>query len=150
MPRELESLYRERLARADRTLAAVTEAAAAEPYPGGSWTRKQVLGHLLDSATNNHFRFGHAAQAGSLAVPGYAQREWVDWHDYAALPWADLLAHWRSRNELLTRLVAGLPEPVLSAPCRIGEDPEVTLEFLIRDYLDHLDHHVRQITGSIQ
>ena len=148
MPRELESLYRDRLARADRALANVTEAVAGEPYPGGSWTRKQVLGHLLDSATNNHFRFGHAAQAGSLAVPGYAQRAWVDWHDYGALPWADLLSHWRSRNELLTRLVAGLPESMLGAPCRIEEDPEVTLEFLIRDYLDHLDHHVRQITGT--
>lgn len=150
MPRELESLYRERIARADHALAAVAETVAAEPYPGGSWTRKQVLGHLLDSATNNHFRFGHAAQAGCLKVPGYAQREWVDWHGYAALPWSDLLAHWRSRNELLTRLVAGLPESALVAPCRIGEDPEVTLEFLIRDYLDHLDHHVGQISGSIK
>lgn len=148
MPRELESLYRARLARADNALATVTDAAAAEPYPGGSWTRKQVLGHLLDSATNNHFRFGHAAQAGCLKVPGYAQREWVDWHGYAALPWSELLAHWRSRNELLTRLVAGLPESALGARCRIGEDPEVTLEFLIRDYLDDVDHHVRQITGT--
>lgn len=148
MPRELESLYRVRLARAERALSNVTETAAAEPYPGGTWTRKQVLGHLLDSATNNHFRFGHAAQAGSLAVPGYAQREWVDWHSYTALPWSELLAHWRSRNELLTRLVAGLPESALGARCRIGEDPEVTLEFLIRDYLDDVDHHVRQITGT--
>ncbi len=146
MPGALGQEFRTRIAAADSKLRSLTEDAACQPYPGGTWLRKEVLGHLLDSAANNHVRFAMAASNGTYTGPEYDGDAWVRLHAYAQLPYSALLDHWRSRNELLTRLVEGIPNSALAAECRIGKNQPVTLKFLVEDYLDHLQHHVRQIT----
>jgi hypothetical protein len=116
-----------------------------ELRPGG-WCPKEVVGHLIDSALNNHQRFIRAAIEGSYEGPGYAQQEWVNLHGYRQLTWDAVVAHWKFQNELLGRVVARIPDQRLTAACTVGNGDAVTLEFLIEDYLAHMDHHIGQIS----
>jgi hypothetical protein len=148
MPPELGRVFERSLASAEARLAEVGEERAAEVIRPGGWLRKEVLGHLLDSAANNHQRFVRAALDGHYAGPSYEQEGWVRLQGYSELPWKTLLNSWRDRNATLARIVARIDETCLQAPCKIGEQPAVTLQFVIEDYLRHLDHHVAQIAGD--
>lgn len=148
MPSELGQIFQTRLDQAGARLSGVTEQQAGGPFRPGGWLRKEVLGHLLDSAANNHQRFVRAALDGHYEGPGYEQESWVRLHGYSTLPWASLLGTWRDRNAVLVRIVERIEEQRLQAPCTVGDGAPVTLQFLIEDYLRHLDHHVDQITGE--
>jgi hypothetical protein len=148
MPTELGQIFQRRLDQAETRLSRIGEQQAAEPVRSGGWLRKEVLGHLLDSAANNHQRFVRAAIDGHYEGPGYEQEGWVRLHGYAELPWTNLISTWRDRNTVLARLVERIEEQRLQAPCKVGDGAPVTLQFLIEDYLRHLDHHVCQITGE--
>ena len=71
MPQMLGDKFRVRLEKVQAELQRVSEAKASEHYRDGGWTRKQVLGHLLDSAANNHIRFVVAALNGEFTGPKY-------------------------------------------------------------------------------
>lgn len=148
MPQELGRVFQHRIASAEARLAAVEEGHAGEAFRPGGWKRKEVLGHLLDSAANNHQRFVRAALDGHYEGPSYEQESWVRLHGYSELPWKALLESWRDRNATLARLVERIEEERLQAPCKLGNDPAVPLQFVIEDYLRHLDHHVAQITAA--
>jgi hypothetical protein len=93
-------------------------------------------------------RFVKASLDGVYAGPTYEQRGWVALHGYGELPWSRLLDHWRSANELLTRVVERIPDSALEVSCTVeGYDP-VSLRALIVDYLDHMEHHIEQIAGG--
>jgi hypothetical protein len=126
-------------------LLAVPAATADTPWRAGGWTRKQIVGHLLDSAANNRQRFVRAAIDGSYAGPGYAQDAWVDLQGYKDLDWKTLLDWWQVEHEMLKTLVARIPEDRLSASCVVGDHQPVTLRFLIEDYVAHHKHHLKQI-----
>lgn len=148
MPEKLGRVFEQRLKAADERLSGLGESRAAEAFRPGGWLRKELLGHLLDSAANNHQRFVRAALDGRYEGPSYRQESWVRLHGYGELPWEALLASWRDHNATLARIVARIDEESLQAPCKIGSDPEVTLQFVIEDYLRHMDHHVAQIVGE--
>ncbi len=145
MPEALARQFREHLSAVEARLRRVTQAAADREVRPGGWRGTEVLGHLIDSALNNHQRFVRAALDGAYEGPAYDQRGWVGLHGYRDLPWSALLDHWRGHNELLARVVERMPESRLAAPCRVGGDAPVTLAFLVEDYLRHLDHHVEQV-----
>ena len=130
-------------------LEAFPTASAKTPYRPGGWTRRQVLGHMLDSAANNHQRFVRAALDGHYSGPGYAQDAWVEIHGYADLPWETLLELWVAAHGTLERVLARIPEERLGARCVIGEGAPVTLQFLIDDYIAHQRHHLEQIERKI-
>lgn len=109
------------------------------------WNRKQELGHLIDSATNNHLRFVRATLESGYEGPSYQQNGWVDLHDYNRLPWTTLVDFWAAYNRLLVHLVANIPDSALDAACTIGNPPAVTLGFVIDDYVRHLQHHLDHI-----
>mgnify|MGYP001766652728 CR=1 FL=1 len=133
------------IARVEARLRAIrAERTTREIRPGG-WRGTEVLGHLIDSALNNHQRFVRAALEGTYAGPGYHQPGWVQAHGYAEVSWADLLALWRSENSLLTRVVTRIPEERLSAPCRVGDKEPTPLAAVIEGYLQHLLHHLAQL-----
>lgn len=139
--------FREHIAIAYRYLVAVSEQSADLPFREGGWTRKEILGHLIDSALNNHQRFVRAALDGSYEGPSYQQEGWVKMHGYQSMEWQTLLQHWRLQNELLSAVVERIPENRFSAQCRVGGGDPVSLRFLIEDYLAHLDGHVEQIVS---
>ena len=141
-----QAQFRERISSAYQLLRGVSEEGSQRPLREGGWSRKEILGHLIDSALNNHQRFVRAALDGSYNRPSYEQEGWVAMHGYRTMAWDALLEHWRWQNELLCAVVERIPENRLGGQCRVGEDAPVTLRFLIEDYLAHLGHHVQQIT----
>jgi hypothetical protein len=118
---------------------------AARPAPA-KWSPKEILGHLVDSAANNHQRFVRAALAGDLAFPGYVQDGWVTVQRWAEEDWPTIVELWDSLNRHLAHVLAGLPAAALRATCRIGDRPAVTLAALAEDYLRHLEHHLATLS----
>lgn len=138
--------FRAELNEAEARLRRIPEASVDGFYPGGAWTRKEVVGHLIDSALNNHQRFVRAALQGHYTGPGYEQNGWVEMHGYGEMAWSDLLEHWRRQNELLARVVERVPASRLGSACVVGDGMvAVTLEFLIDDYIAHMKGHLDQI-----
>jgi hypothetical protein len=133
---------------AEPILLKVSEAESAKPALKGGWSRKQVIGHLIDSASNNHQRFVRASLQGSLEFPGYDQDGCVRIEAPQDAPWSLLVAVWRNYNQYLAHVIAHLPASQLKAQCRIGDHDPVTLQFLAEDYLTHLLHHLGQIGAA--
>lgn len=116
------------------------------PLQPGGWSRKQILGHLLDSAANNHRRFVLCRlEAAPYPIMFYDQDGWVACGAYQSAPAQELLQLWTLYNQQLARLLAHLPADALSHRCQFDNGYAVTLGWLVEDYVVHLEHHVRQI-----
>ena len=126
-------------------LAAISDADATRMPGEGRWSKKEILGHLIDSAANNHQRFLRAQFAPHIDLPGYEQERWVAAQQYATEPWADLVNLWLLLNRHLLHIVRAVPTGTLENTISIGGREPVTLGFVIDDYLPHLRHHLEQI-----
>jgi hypothetical protein len=133
---------------AETQLRQVSEAESLPPVLKGGWSRKQVIGHLIDSASNNHQRFVRAALQDSLELPGYDQDGCVRVAAVQEMPWPALLSLWTSYNYYLAHVIAHLPANKLGVLCRIGSNEPVTLQFLVEDYVQHMLHHLTQIGAA--
>ena len=129
-------------------LGRVTDAEAAEPQGPGRWAKKEVVGHLIDSASNNHQRFVRGQLEAGQAFPKYEQEGWVRVQQYRAAPWSELIELWRLYNGHLVRVAEAMPGEARRSTCRVGGGEEVTLAALFADYVDHLEHHLRQMLGA--
>lgn len=136
------------LATAPASLSAISDAAASLPLMAGNWSRKQILGHLLDSAANNHHRFVRAQIEKSLEMAGYTQNEWVATNTYQQRNWNDLVTFWTSYNQHILHLILTAPAEHLTIPCKVAGDESGSLEFLMIDYVAHLEHHLHQILAT--
>jgi hypothetical protein len=92
-----ESLVRT-IESAEPILRQVTASESNKPIVKGGWSRKQVIGHLIDSASNNHRRFVRAALQGSLEFPKYDQDGCVRVQAVQNAPWLLLVALWKNYN----------------------------------------------------
>ncbi len=146
MALQLAQLLRENLVDIEPKLRHIPESDAAIRRAGGTgWSRKQEIGHLIDSATNNRVRFLFAALDGSYTAPSYNGNGWVDLGGYVDTPWVDLVELWLRLNQALARSVERIPDARLNAECRIGNDPMMSLGALIEDYVRHMRHHLEHI-----
>jgi hypothetical protein len=110
------------------------------------WSRKEILGHLCDSAINNISRFVRATfEAEPIRIPKYAQNEWVNAQGYGRIPSGQIIGLWSSLNEQAASVISGLSDVQLTKVCIIGDDAPVTLQFIVDDYVRHQEHHLRQI-----
>jgi hypothetical protein len=118
--------------------------------PSGGWCARQVLGHLIDSACNNHRRFVLGQSADFTRYDGYNQDHWVDRQHYDKVAWRDLVTLWTAYNRHLAHVIACLPEAAASRHALAPDgDRPVTLAFLMDDYVTHLQHHVEQIRALL-
>jgi hypothetical protein len=110
-----------------------------------SWSKKEILGHLIDSAANNHQRFVRACHHVAANFPTYSQNDWVRIQKYNESDWGVLVELWSAYNRHLSHVIERIPQDELSSCCNIGQDKPVTLEFVVKDYLRHLRHHLNDI-----
>jgi len=123
------------------------------------WTRKQILGHLIDSAANNHQRFVRAQFNNALVFPGYEQERWVDVQHYNDEDWSQLVQLWKLYNLHLAHLASFISPEILRGERTehnldviawqpVDKRETATLEYFIRDYAGHMRHHLNQIFDS--
>jgi hypothetical protein len=112
------------------------------------WSKKEILGHLIDSAANNHQRFVRAVNKVAAEFPTYDQNEWVRIQRHNERPWPSLVALWSAYNNHLSHVIECIPKDAESSPCNIGKEDPVPLYFVINDYLRHLRHHLKDILGE--
>lgn len=147
--------FRSTLRRAAEGLRRVPEREASSRPRPGAWSKKEIVGHLIDSASNNHQRFVRARLQASLVFPGYDQDEWVRVEGWQSVPWSELVELWLLYNLQLARLMESTPETDRHGPRREhnlhelafrehAADAPATLEWFQRDYVLHLEHHLRQ------
>jgi len=117
------------------------------PAPG-KWNKKEILGHSIDSAANNHQRFVRAAAQGSLDFPGYEQEKMVAVQNPNLASWELLVELWSAYNRYLAYVLGQLPESCAEASCTIAGRRPVTLLWIARDYVEHMKHHLNQIVGN--
>jgi uncharacterized damage-inducible protein DinB len=139
-------------------LALSDEQSRRRPAPG-KWSARELIGHLIDSASNNHRRFVLAASSEDLLFDGYDQDAWVAVQRYRDEAWPDLVALWRAFNVHLAHVMSAVPasarerardrhnlHDIAWRPMPSGLP--ATLDDLMEDYVAHLRHHLGQILGA--
>lgn len=122
---------------------------ASQRPAAGKWSKKEILGHLIDSAANNHQRFVRAQYTNPLILPKYEQDQWVSLQAYQDSDWRFLVNLWADYNRHLAHVISRVGQEYLTVQCKIGPYEPATLEFIITDYLDHLKHHLKQLQVQI-
>src|SRR5688500_4152428 len=124
---------------------AVAEERTAQRPAANAWCAREVIGHLIDSACNNHRRFIINQDAERLIVDPYAQEEWVARQRYADTPASELVPTWAAYNRHIARVIEAMPDDVLNRSrgpfgshrfpyADLAPANEVTLAHLVRDY----------------
>jgi len=121
--------------------------------PDGSWSGKEVMGHLIDSAANNHLRFVNGQSAGDLVFSGYDQDAWVERQRYCDCNWRDIINLWHLYNRHLVHVILNIPAEVINHRHashnldQIGFRPvntrrHISLADVVEDYIEHLEYHL--------
>lgn len=110
----------------------------------GKWSKKEILGHLLDSAANNHQRFVRMQIENDQSLLKYKQDEWVRVQKYQQCNWLDLVKFWMIYNMHILYILKNVDESRVQNAA-IDGDKKPTLQFLIDDYVDHLEHHLKEL-----
>jgi hypothetical protein len=159
--RPFVEVFRRTVTMAAERLLAVPDETAAQRPAAGKWSPKEIIGHLIDSAANNHGRFVRAQATEDLVCEGYDQDAWVRVQQYKSRPWPDLVRLWRDYNLHLASVMASADPATLNrarvrhnldriAFAPVDRNQPVTLAYFMRDYVAHLEHHLQQIDRAIQ
>jgi Mycothiol maleylpyruvate isomerase N-terminal domain len=133
---------------AEPRLRAISAVESTKPILPGGWSRRQVVGHLIDSASNNHQRFVRAVLEPSLDFPAYDQEGNVRVQAPQEADWSMLVSLWAAYNRYLAHIIARLPPSKLETVCRIGSGEPKPLDLMATDYVIHLLHHLSQIGAA--
>ena len=133
-----------KLAAVARLLEIDEETASRRPAPG-KWCHKETIGHLIDSAANNHQRFIRMQMQEHLELKGYDGDEWVRIQQYQNRPWREIVMLWESYNRQLAHVIRLADPKSLKHTWVAPEGETVDLEFVIRDYVVNMQHHLDQV-----
>src|SRR6185436_1176795 len=148
--------FRETIVGATARLRKITPKESRCKVADDDWAPIEILGHLVDSAANNHQRFVRAQFTDDLVFSGYEQDGWVSVQKYHEESWPDLIQLWSSYNLHFVHVFAAMPESMRTKPrdkhnldeislVAVSKNQPATLEYLMRDYVDHLRYHLNQI-----
>ncbi len=137
----------------------ISEEQSERPRSEEHWSSKQIIGHLIDSAANNHARFVMGQMKDDLVFPGYEQDSWVEIQHYQQASWTELIDLWRAYNLHLLHVMAWAAADKLHHRCTqhslqtiafktVSETEPATLSYLMKDYVVHLKHHLGQILSE--
>ncbi|HDX9579952.1 TPA: DinB family protein [Bacillus pseudomycoides] len=120
-----------------------------KPHPS-KWSKKEILGHLCDSGSVNHKRFVDILISSEpVTIHSYNQDLWVEIHNYQhTFSTEEILHIWISLNKRIVNLLSNVTEKQWLLPCKTEDQDIVTLEWLVTDYIDHMNHHFKQIFGE--
>jgi hypothetical protein len=127
-------------------LSAIDEGIFSKKPAPNKWSKKEILGHLIDSANNNHQRFVRA-RFENVPTIFYIQDEWNKYGYYNLMDSKKIIELWTAYNNYLAELISYIPDEALSRECKTSDGEKHTLEFLINDYVVHLEHHLKQIVN---
>ena len=153
--------FREIIVSATARLTDIPEEQSRRSVSADDWAPIEILGHLIDSAANNHQRFVRAQFTDDLVFPGYEQNQWISAQKYREQSWSDVIQFWNAYNLHLVHVVSVIPEDALTrsrsphtldqiAFVLVDKNEPATLEYLIRDYVVHLKHHLNQIFDEVK
>ena len=108
------------------------------------WSKKEIIGHLIDSATNNHQRFVRG-QFEDCPTIFYDQNKWNEYSFYQQVNGQQIIDFWTTYNKQLLEIIKHISSKDLQRTCKTNTSNEYTLNFLINDYVEHLEHHLKQI-----
>lgn len=155
MKDELED-FRLTIERGAARLRLISESESLAPLSDGKWSAKEVIGHLIDSASHNHQRFVRAQLEDEMVFPTYEQEEWVRVQRYQEESWPLLVQLWESYNLHLLHVISWASVETCErkrtrhnlhriAWRTVPESEPVTLRYFMLDYIGHLKNHLRQI-----
>ncbi|HZY62897.1 MAG TPA: DinB family protein [Edaphobacter sp.] len=125
-------------------LEGLTEEQANQAEKAGQWSAKEIIGHLVDSAVNNLARIVRMQYEDNPDLPGYDQNAWVKLQRYSERLWPEMLALWLTLNEHLASAVRHIDKAALARKGTVAGG-ELTLGFLVEDYIAHMEHHLRAL-----
>ncbi len=124
------------------------EEASQKPLPN-KWSKKEILGHLIDSACNNQQKFVRMMASKHLDFVGYAQDFWVNEQHYNDASWQQLVSFWYAYNAHIAHIIEHVNPNFLQNTITIEGSGLFTLEFIMQDYAEHLKHHLTAILPNI-
>ena len=150
MMKEVANSLRKVVAEALPVLQSISnEEASNKPLPH-KWSKKEILGHLIDSAGNNQQKFVRTMAESHLEFVGYQQNFWVDSQKYNTADWQTLIDLWQAFNLHLAHIIENVKPETLSHTITISDAGNFTLKFIMEDYVEHLKHHLSQILPTFQ
>lgn len=114
------------------------------------WSSKEELGHLLDSAANNHQRIVRTQLEDKPKMPGYDGDAWVKLHAYQQRNWKEMIELWRALNQQLLAAAEAVSDSAWARTCTIADSQPLTLKFVFEDYVEHMMHHLQHIGLEVE
>ena len=125
-------------------LRAIPEEIFSQKNSPDKWSYKEIMGHLIDSATNNHHRFIRAQFEENPKIL-YQQEKWNAHGYYQQLSREHVLSFWALYNQHIIEVISHTPTPFLERTCLMDDGQLYSIAWLFDDYVRHMEHHFRQI-----
>lgn len=142
-------LFKEKVEMFYKKLLAIEYQKASIKLSDDKWSLCEIIGHLIDSASNNHQRFVRLQFCDLLDFPAYDTEPWVSTQKYHSMNWEMLITLWYSYNYLILHIIENIDETKLKNVWVKGEE-SLTLEFLISDYYSHMDLHIEHFKNRLE
>ncbi|MFD1177955.1 DinB family protein [Paenibacillus puldeungensis] len=115
------------------------------------WSKKEILGHLCDSAANNHLRFIQLLGSSQIVqIQSYDQNLWVAANNYqdGLMSCQDVLELWTLLNKQIASVVQSYADEDFTKQVELSDGRKETAAWLIEDYVEHMIHHLKAILPS--
>ncbi len=124
----------------------IPEAEFNEKLSVAKWSKKEILGHLIDSAANNHQRFVRGQFENNPTIV-YDQNSWNTSSYHQQAPMEQVISFWELYNRHLLFIMQHITNDKLKRTCQTNEPKPVTIKWLMEDYVVHMEHHLKQIVS---